>query len=63
MNDQINIKPSHKGLLAEKARAAGKTPLEFAHYVLAHKDIFRPDTIKEAQFAVNASGWRKTARA
>lgn len=59
MSEGIHIKPSHKGLLIEKARAAGKTPLEFAHYVLAHKDIFHPDTIKEAQFAVNAAKWRK----
>jgi hypothetical protein len=58
-NDTIHIKPSHKGLLTEKARAAGKSPIEFAHYVLAHKDIFHPATIKEAQFAVNASKWKK----
>lgn len=58
MKDPIHIKKSHNGLLTEKARAAGKTPGEFARYVLAHKEIFHPDTIKEAQFAVNASKWK-----
>ena len=58
--DTIHIKPSHKGLLTEKARAAGySSVLEFARYVPAHKDIFHHDTIKEAQFAVNVSKWKR----
>jgi hypothetical protein len=58
--NDIHINPSHAGLLTAKARAAGyASALEFARYVLAHKDIFHPDTIKEAQFAVNVSKWKK----
>lgn len=55
----IHIKASHKGLLTQKAREAGMQPLAFAHKVLARKDLYHPDTIKEAQFAVNASRWGK----
>lgn len=59
MSETIHIKKSHEGLLTQKARAAGYSdPVKFAHYVLAHKDIFHPETIKQAQFAVNASNFK-----
>ncbi len=57
--NNIHIKKSHDGEFTAKARAAGKTPEEFARYVMAHRDIFHPDTIKQANFALNASKWRK----
>lgn len=59
MSDGIHIKKSHEGRLTNKAEQAGYGDgLEYAKHVLAHKDVYRPETVKQAQFAVNASKWR-----
>lgn len=58
MPDGIHIKKSHEGLLTAKAERHGfSDPLGFAHHVLANKGKHDAATIKQAQFAVNASHW------
>jgi hypothetical protein len=60
MSDDIKIKKSHEGRLTARAEAAGYgDSLEYAKHVLAHKDVYRPETVRQAQFAVNASKWKR----
>jgi len=53
----IHIKPSHRGLFTKKARAHGKSVQEFAKHVLANKDKYDSATVKQANFARNATKW------
>lgn len=59
MKNPIHIKKSHEGRLTAKAAAAGESDLQYARHVLAHKDVYRPETVQQAQFAVNASRWKR----
>lgn len=45
--------------MTAKAAAAGESDLQYARHVLAHKDVYRPETVQQAQFAVNASRWKR----
>lgn len=49
----VEINPEHKGELTRKAKSAGMSPLEFASHVLANKENYSSDTIKQANFAHN----------
>lgn len=51
----IYIKPSHEGIFTRKAQAAGMSVQAFAKHVLANKHMYRAATVKQAQFAVNAT--------
>lgn len=53
----IHIKKSHKGLFTKKAKAAGMGVQEYANKVLANKSAHSPETVKQANFARNASKW------
>ena len=54
----IHIKPSHKGLFTEKAKAAGKSVSEYAN----EKAHAGGALGKEANFARNARKWKHTGR-
>ena len=54
----IHIKPSHKGLFTAKANKAGEGVQEYASHVMANKEDFSPATVKQANFARNASHWK-----
>lgn len=54
----IHIKPSHKGLFTAKATRAGEGVQEYASHVMANKEDFSPATVKQANFARNASHWK-----
>lgn len=54
---EINIKKSHEGLFTQKANRAGMGVQEFASHVLANKQNYSSDTIKQAVFAQNAAKW------
>lgn len=54
---EIHIKESHKGLFTQKAEKAGMGVQEFASHVLANKDNYSHETIKQAVFAQNAAKW------
>lgn len=54
---EINIKKSHEGLFTQKADRAGMGVQEFASHVLANKQNYSLDTIKQAVFAQNAAKW------
>lgn len=54
---EINIKKSHEGLFTQKANRAGMGVQEFASHVLANKQNYSSDTIKQAVFAHNAAKW------
>lgn len=54
---EINIKKSHEGLFTQKADRAGMGVQEFASHVLANKQNYSSDTIKQAVFAQNAAKW------
>ena len=50
----IEIKKSHKGLFTRKAKEHGSTPAKYAAHVLANKDKYTAETVKQANFARNA---------
>ena len=54
---EINIKKSHEGLFTQKANRAGMGVQEFASHVLANKQNYSSETIKQAVFAHNAAKW------
>lgn len=54
---EINIKKSHEGLFTQKADRAGMGVQEFASHVLANKQNYSSDTIKQAVFAQNTAKW------
>ena len=49
----ININPTHKGEFTRKAKSHGKTPGEFASYVMGHRNDFDSGTVEQANFARN----------
>ena len=51
----IHIKPENKGKFTAKAKRAGKGVQEYARHVLANKEDFPSSTVKQANFASNAS--------
>jgi hypothetical protein len=55
----IYINPKNKGKFTKKAKAAGMGVQEFARHVLANKDDYPTSTVKQANFARNAKGWKK----
>ncbi len=57
-NGGIHIKPSHKGLFTAKATRAGEGVQEYASHVMANKEDFSPATVKQANFARNASKFK-----
>lgn len=57
----IHIKPSHKGLFTEKANRAGMGVQAYASHVLANKEDYPSSTVKQANFAKNAAGWKHDA--
>ena len=54
----IHIKKSHEGLFSAKAEAAAMGTQEYASHVLANKENHSSATIKQANFARNASKWK-----
>ena len=56
---EINIKPSKRGTFTAAAKKRGKGVQEFASQVLANKDNYSPAMVKKANFARNASKWKK----
>lgn len=54
----IHIKPSHRGLFTRKAKAHGEGIQEFASQVMAHKENYSPATVKQANFARNATKFK-----
>lgn len=55
----IYIKPENRGKFTEQAQAAGMGVQEFARKVLANKEDYSSTTVKRANFAKNAAGWKK----
>lgn len=55
----IHIKKSHKGLFTAKAVKAGMGVQEFADHVLANRQNYDEATVKQANFAKQASKWGK----
>lgn len=53
----IHIKPSHEGLFTQKANKHGMGVQQFASHVLANKDNYPTSTVRQANFARNASRW------
>lgn len=54
---EIHIKKSHEGLFTQKANRAGMGVQQFASHVLANKENYSPETVKQANFARNAAKW------
>ena len=55
----IYIKPENRGKFTQQAKNAGMGVQEFAGKVLSNKEDYSPTTIKRANFARNAAGWKK----
>ena len=55
----IYINPANKGKFTKQAQAAGMGVQEFARKVLGNKEDYSPTTVKRANFARNAAGWKK----
>lgn len=54
----IKIKPSHKGIFTEKAKAAGQSVQGFASMVMGNKEDYSTATVLQANFAKNFGGKR-----
>lgn len=55
----IHIKPSHRGKFKAAANRAGMEVQEYASNILANKDNFSSERVKQAVFARNASKWNR----
>jgi hypothetical protein len=55
----IYIKPSKRGTFTAAAKRHGKSVQGFASQVLANKGNYSPAMVKKANFARNASKWKK----
>jgi hypothetical protein len=53
----IHIKSENEGLFTAKAKKAGMSVAAFAAHVLANKEKYPASTVKQANFARNASKW------
>lgn len=54
----IHINPAHKGAFTKKAKAAGMSVQGFASKVLANKSNYSSSTVKQANFAKNATKFK-----
>jgi hypothetical protein len=54
----IHIKAAHRGLFTAKARAAGMSVQAYAAKVMANTSGYPPATVKQANFARNAAGFK-----
>jgi hypothetical protein len=57
-NNMINIKKENRGKFTAQAKRAGMGVQEFANYVMGNPDEFSEATMKRANFAKNAAGWK-----
>lgn len=55
----IHIKPANKGKFTAKAKSHGMGVQEFASRVMSNKEDYPSSTVKQANFAKNASKWKK----
>jgi hypothetical protein len=55
----IHINPANKGKFTASAKRAGMGVQEFASHVLANREDYSPTQVKRANFARNASKWKK----
>lgn len=53
------INPANKGKFTTSAKRAGMGVQEFASHVLANREDYSPTQVKRANFARNASKWKK----
>lgn len=56
---KIHIKKANRGKFTESAKRAGMGVQEYASHVLANKDKYSSTLVKRANFARNASKWKK----
>lgn len=54
----IHINPANKGKFTAKAKKAGMSVQKYASTVLANKDRYPASTVKQANFARNASKFK-----
>lgn len=54
----IHIKKANRGKFTAKANRAGQGVQQYASHVLANKEDYPASTIKQANFAKNAAGWK-----
>ena len=59
MKSKIRIKPENKGKFTAKAKKAGMSVQGYARKVLAKGSKATASTRKQANFARNASKWKK----
>ncbi|TAN12346.1 MAG: hypothetical protein EPN37_15595 [Chitinophagaceae bacterium] len=59
---KISINPAHKGLFTRKAEREGMTVKQFGRHVLAHKNDYPLQTIREAVFYENERNWHNHHR-
>lgn len=57
--NKIHIKKANRGKFTESAKRAGMGVQEYASHVLANKDKYSSTLVKRANFARNASKWKK----
>lgn len=57
--NKIKIKKANRGKFTESAKRAGMGVQEYASHVLANKDKYSSTLVKRANFARNASKWKK----
>lgn len=58
----IHIKKSHEGEFTAKAKRAGVSVQQYAARVLAHPKQYPTSTVKQANFARNATKFKHTGR-
>lgn len=56
---KIYIKKKNRGKFTESAKRAGMGVQEYARHILANKDKYSSTLVKRANFARNASKWKK----
>lgn len=54
----IHIKPQNKGKFSRKAKSAGEGVQEYAAHVMANKEDYPASTVKQANFARNATKFK-----
>lgn len=57
--NKIHIKKANRGKFTKSAKRAGMGVQEYASHVLANKDKYSSTLVKRANFARNASKWKK----
>lgn len=56
---KIYIKPKNRGKFTASAKRAGKSVQGYASYILANKGKFSSTLVRRANFAKQASKWKK----